>query len=53
MVKDDKKKLEEFEEAIETRKVGDKYILRLFVAGINPRSKNAIENLKKFIEENL
>ncbi len=53
MDKDDQNKIEEFEEALETRKVGEKYILRLFVAGINPRSQKAIENLKNFIEENL
>ena len=53
MGKENRNKLEEFEEALETRKVGEKYILRLFIAGINPRSQKAIENLKKFIEENL
>ncbi len=46
-------KLEEFEETLETRKAGGKYILRLFVAGINPRSIKAIENLRELIEENL
>lgn len=46
-------KLEEFEEALEMREKGGKYILRLFVAGINPKSLKAIDNLKKLIEENL
>ena len=46
-------KLEEFEEAIETHKKDGKYVLRLFVAGINPKSKKAIENLREVCEENL
>ena len=46
-------KLDEFEEALETNKKDGKYILRLFVAGINPKSKSAIENLKKVCEEKL
>lgn len=46
-------KLEEFEEAVEARKENGKYILRLFVAGINPRSLKAIENLRDVCEENL
>ena len=45
--------LDEFEEAIETRKKDGKYVLRLFVAGINPKSIKAIENLKNVCEENL
>ena len=40
-------KFDEFEEAIETIKKDGKYVLRLFVAGINPKSKNAIENLRE------
>lgn len=46
-------KLEEFEEALETREEGGKYVLRLFVAGINPCSLKAIENLREICEENL
>lgn len=46
-------KLEEFENALTAEKKGDKYILRLFVAGINPKSRKAIENLMKILEENL
>jgi circadian clock protein KaiB len=46
-------KLEEFEEALETRKKDGKYILRLFIAGINPKSIKAIENLKGICEEYL
>ena len=46
-------KLEEFENALTAEKKGDKYILRLFVAGINPKSRRAIENLMKILEENL
>lgn len=51
---DDKiNKFDEFEEAIETFKIDGKYILRLFVAGINPKSKRAIENLRELCEEYL
>ena len=53
MDKEVENKLEEFENALETRKEGEKYILRLFVAGINPQSQKAIENLKELIDENL
>ena len=45
-------KFDEFE-ALETIKKDDKYILRLFIAGINPKSKKAIENLRELLEENL
>ncbi len=45
-------KYDEFEETLE--KINDKkYVMRLFVAGINPKSKNAIENLRELLEENL
>jgi circadian clock protein KaiB len=53
MKKEVQNKLEEFEEAIETHKKDGKYVLRLFVAGINPKSKKAIENLREVCEENL
>lgn len=46
-------KLEEFENALTAEKKGDKYVLRLFVAGINPKSRRAIENLMEILEENL
>jgi circadian clock protein KaiB len=46
-------KFKEFEQALETTKKDGKYVLRLFVAGINPKSKNAIENLREVCEENL
>jgi circadian clock protein KaiB len=46
-------KFKEFEQALETTKKEGKYVLRLFVAGINPKSKNAIENLREVCEENL
>ena len=49
---DNKNKFDEFE-AIESTKKDDKYVLRLFVAGINPKSKKAIENLSELLEENL
>jgi circadian clock protein KaiB len=31
----------------------EKYVLRLFVAGMSPRSVRAIENIRKICEENL
>ena len=46
-------KFDEFEEALETIKKDEKYVLRLFVAGINPKSKMAIENLQEVCDEEL
>ncbi|HEX3012993.1 MAG TPA: circadian clock KaiB family protein [Methanobacterium sp.] len=46
-------KFKEFENVLTTEKKGDKYVLRLFVAGINPKSRKAIENLMELLEENL
>lgn len=43
-------KFNEFEEALET---SEKLILRLFIAGMNPKSKNAIENLRELCKENI
>lgn len=45
-------KFDEFEEVLKTSKKGKKYVMRLFVAGINPKSKKAIENLKDLCDEN-
>ena len=45
-------KFDEFQ-ALETVKKDGKYVLRLFVAGINPKSKKAIENLREVCEEEL
>jgi circadian clock protein KaiB len=45
-------KFDEFE-AVETIEKDGKYVLRLFVAGINPKSKKAIENLRDVCEEYL
>lgn len=43
---------EEFENSLQT--VGkEKYVLRLYVTGMTPRSINAIENIRKICEENL
>ena len=47
------KEFEEFEETVETTKIDGKYILRLFIAGINPKSKRAIENLRALCDEYL
>jgi len=46
-------KVEEFENALNVEKRDGKYVLRLFVAGINPKSRKAIENLNKILEEHL
>ena len=46
-------KFDEFEEALETSKKDGKYVLRLFIAGLNPKSKLAIENLQKVCDEEL
>ena len=43
-------KFNEFEEAL---KIDEKIVLRLFVAGINPKSKKAIENLRELCKENI
>lgn len=53
MVKKDHNKIEEFESALKIEKKGERYVLRLFVAGINPKSRKAIENLNEILEENL
>jgi circadian clock protein KaiB len=45
-------KTEEFEEALR-RLEEEKYVLRLYVAGMTPRSIEAVENIKRFCEENL
>ena len=46
-------KFDEFEEALETSIKDGKYVLRLFIAGLNPKSKLAIENLQKICDEEL
>jgi len=43
---------EEFEKTLQTQH-NEKYILRLYVTGMTPKSINAIENIKKICEENL
>ena len=43
---------EKFEKKIQTSNK-EKYVLRLYVTGMTPRSINAIENIKKICEENL
>ncbi|MGZ7116582.1 MAG: circadian clock KaiB family protein [Methanobacterium sp.] len=53
MIKKVPDKVEEFESALTSEKHGEKYILRLYVAGINPKSRKAIDNLMEILEENL
>jgi circadian clock protein KaiB len=43
---------EEFEKAI-TKQDKSKYVLRLYITGMTPRSTNAIENVRKLCEEYL
>ena len=43
---------EKFEKALE-RLGKEKYVLRLYVAGMSPKSIQAIENIKKLCEENM
>jgi circadian clock protein KaiB len=47
------KKYNEFEDAIKTKNRDRKFLLRLFIAGTNPKSKRAIENLIEVCDENL
>ncbi len=42
----------EFEKAAQTSGK-EKYVLRLYVTGMTPRSINAIENIRRICEENL
>jgi len=42
----------EYEKALERKKT-EKYVLRLYIAGNNPRSQLAVENVKKICEESL
>ncbi len=41
----------EFERALHA--APDKYVLRLYVTGITPRSQTAIENIRRLLEANL
>ncbi len=43
---------EEFEQAIQETG-NEKYVLRLYVTGLTPKSTKAIQNIKKICEENL
>lgn len=41
-----------FEKGLKKKKI-EKYVLRLYVAGMTPRSQNAIKNINKIYQENL
>ena len=43
---------EEFEKSLQAN-AKEKYVLRLYVTGMTPKSINAIENIRKICEENL
>ena len=47
-----KKTTETFDQSIQ-KKTKEKYVLRLYVAGLTPRSQTAIKNIKKICEEHL
>ena len=47
-----KKTTEVFDQLLQ-QKVKEKYVLRLYVAGLTPRSQTAIQNIKKICEEHL
>lgn len=51
--KDVKDSAKEFEKTLKESKSKEKYILRLYVTGMSPRSTMAIENVKKICDENL
>jgi circadian clock protein KaiB len=42
----------EFEKSLQANRT-EKYVLRLYVTGMTPKSINAIENIRKICEENL
>ena len=42
-----------FEDALKASPAGQKYILKLYVTGMTPRSQQAIANIKKICEEHL
>ncbi len=52
-VKDIEDSAKEFEKTLKEDKSKPKYILRLYVTGMTPRSTKAIENVKKICDENL
>ena len=49
---DSGKKAEEYERALNEYK-GEFYILKLFITGLTPRSREAIENVRKLCDEHL
>lgn len=44
--------IEEFEQALQEA-YSEKYLLRLYITGITPKSTRAIQNIRKICEENL
>lgn len=47
-----KKTTETFDQLLQ-KKAKEKYVLRLYVAGLTPRSQTAIKNIKRICEEHL
>jgi circadian clock protein KaiB len=52
MAKESKKSARKFEEVLEAGDTG-RYVLRLFVTGMTPRSQRAVENIQKLCQEHL
>lgn len=52
VMSDVKDSIKAFEKALEKTE-NDKYILRLYVAGMGPKSIQAIDNIKRILEEHL
>ncbi len=44
---------EEFERSLQGGGENEKYVLRLYVTGMTPKSTSAIQNIRKICEENL
>lgn len=53
MTKKVDKSVEEYEQAIAKQAAEERYLLKLYVTGLTPKSIQAIENLKRICEEHL
>lgn len=51
-MKEESETTKEFEKSLQSSGT-EKYVLRLYVTGMTPKSINAIENIRKICEENL
>lgn len=53
MAKKTNKSAEAYEQAIARKSAEERYILKLYVTGLTPRSVQAIENIKQICEDHL